>query len=67
MKLKISLKNVKLSVENSAGEPVLDVAYDNYDATVDLSKGADAVTELIESFGEAAAQIEKAARTSHLN
>jgi hypothetical protein len=65
MKLKISLKNAKLSVENSAGEPVLDVAYDSYDATIDLSKGAEAVTELLESFGKAAAQIEAAASISH--
>lgn len=62
MKIKISLNNAKLTVENSAGEPVLDVTYDNYDATIDLSKGAKAVTELMEAFGKAAAQIEAATR-----
>ena len=67
MKIKISLKNAKLSVENSAGESVLDVAYDNYDATIDLSKGTKAVTELVEAFGKAAAQIEAATNTSPLN
>lgn len=65
MKIKISLKDVKLSVENKSGDKVLDVAYDNYDATIDLTKGAESVAELVQSFGEVAAQIEAASKITH--
>ena len=65
MRIKATAQNIHLVVENSAGESVLDVAYDNYYFDLNLEKGANAISALVQKFGEVAAQIEAASKITH--
>lgn len=57
MQIQFSAKNVNLNIKNTQGERVLDIAYDNYTLDLDLTKGAGAITELVEKFAEMAKAI----------
>lgn len=65
MRIKAKAANIQLTVETATGEQVLDVKYENYAFDLNLEKGAEAVSALMQKFGEVAAQIEAA--TSTLN
>lgn len=65
MRIRTKAANIQFTIETATGERVLDVEYENYTFDLNLEKGAEAVSALMQKFDEVAAQIKAA--TSTLN